>query len=169
MRTKADRSYEVNMKRLALLTLPTWLRRPLAGALLYAGVSSLGRLVRELRTYREETGYRIRHNGQVCKLRGALNDAFDVKERRIRVEDEAVEGSGLLAVYLREEGRELSVGERGIGRPIIVNSRGYSGVSGYDFWVTLPRGLRGSVDETRLKATVNRYKLTSKRWTINYE
>ena len=38
MTNKADRTYNVNIKRLALLTLPTWLRRPLSGALIYAGV-----------------------------------------------------------------------------------------------------------------------------------
>lgn len=39
MMSKADRTYDVNMKRLALLALPTWLRCPVAGALMYAGVS----------------------------------------------------------------------------------------------------------------------------------
>lgn len=163
------RTYKVNIKRLALLTLPTWLRRPIATALLYAGVSPLSRQLQELRTLREETSYRVKHNGQVCKLRGALNDAFDSKQRRIKVEDEE---SGLAAgslVYLRNEERELPVPERSTGRAVIINGRGYGGVSGYDFWVTLPRALRGEADETRLRATVNRYKLASKRWTINYE
>ena len=43
--SKADRTYDVNMKRLALLALPTWLRCPVAGALMYAGVSPLGRKI----------------------------------------------------------------------------------------------------------------------------
>lgn len=157
------------MKRLALLALPTWLRRPIVMALLYAGVSPLGRQVHELRTLREETSYRVNHNGQVCKLRGVLNDAFDAKERRIKVEDEDSGGVTGSAVYQRSEERELPVPVRSAGRAVIINGRGYGGVSGYDFWVTLPRELRGDVDETRLTATVNRYKLASKRWTIKYE
>lgn len=163
------RTYKVNIKRLALLTLPTWLRRPIVGALIYAGVTPLNRLLQELRTLREETSYRVNHNGQVCKLRGALNDVFDAKKRRIKVEDEDSGGTEGARVYLRSEERELPVPERSTGRAVIINGRGYGGVSGYDFWVTLPRALRGDIDETRLTATVNRYKLASKRWTINYE
>ena len=106
------RTYKVNIKRLALLTLPTWLRRPIVGALIYAGVTPLNRLLQELRTLREETSYRVNHNGQVCKLRGALNDAFDAKERRIKVEDEDSGGTEGARVYLRSEERELPVPER---------------------------------------------------------
>lgn len=149
--------------------MPTWLRRPIATALLYAGVSPLGRQLQDLRALRDETSYRVSHNGQVCKLRGVLNDAFDAKERRIKVEDEDSGNADGSLVYLRSEEREMPVPERSTGRAVILNGRGYGGVSGYDFWVTLPRALRGEVDETRLTATVNRYKLASKRWTINYE
>lgn len=163
------RTYKVNIKRLALLTLPTWLRRPVAGALIFAGVTPLGRMLQELRTLREETSYRINHNGQVCKLRGALNDAFDARERRIRVEDEESGGGEGWRVYRRSEERAVAAPGRGTGRAVIMNGRGYGGASGYDFWVTLPRALRGEIEETRLRATVDRYKLASKRWTINYE
>lgn len=164
-----SRIYRTNIKRLALLTLPTWLRRPIATALLYAGVAPLARQLRDVRDLREATSYRLSHNGQVCKLRGALNDAFDAKERRIKVEDEESGRTDGSVVYLRSEERELPVSARGTGRAVIINGRGYGGASGYDFWVTLPRALRGEVDETRLTATVNRYKPASKRWTINYE
>jgi len=85
MTNKADRTYNVNIKRLALLTLPTWLLRPLSGALIYAGVSPLGRLLQELRAYRSATSYRLRHNGQVCKLCGALNDEFEKNREHIEL------------------------------------------------------------------------------------
>ena len=55
MTNRSDNIYNVNIKRLALLTLPTWLRRPLVGALLYAAVAPLSRLLVELRTFRKET------------------------------------------------------------------------------------------------------------------
>ena len=100
-----ERIYNVNVRRLALLVLPTWLRRPLAGALIYAGVCPLGRLLGELRSYRRETGYRLSHNGQVCRLRGVLNDEFDPERRRIVIEDGGPEGGGESpTVWLRERG-----------------------------------------------------------------
>lgn len=159
----------MNMKRLALLTLPTWLRRPLAGALLYAGVSPLGRLLQELRTYRNATSYRLRHNGQVCKLRGVLNDEFDPEQRRIKIEDSDSAESGEAArVWQRETWRWVMVPRRGSGATII-HREGFGGTSGYDFWVTVPAELRTEETETRLRVTVNMYKLAGKRYAINYK
>lgn len=169
MTNKADRTYDVNIKRLALLTLPTWLRRPLAGALIYAGVSPLGRLLQELRAYRSATSYRLRHNGQVCKLRGVLNDEFDPALRRIEIEDSDSAGNReAAAVWLRELGRWVMVPQRGVGAASI-HREGFNGTSGYDFWVTVPEELRTAETETRLRAIVNMYKLAGKRYAINYK
>ncbi len=169
MTNKADRTYDVNIKRLALLTLPTWLRRPLAGALIYAGVAPLGRLLQELRAYRGATSYRLSHNGQVCKLRGTLNDEFDPEQRRIKIEDN--DGAEILevsAIHKREVGRWTMLPRRGAGAASI-HRECFSGTSGYDFWVTVPEELRVAEMETRLRAVVNMYKLASKRYAINYK
>lgn len=166
--SRADKIYDINIKRLALLTLPTWLRKPLVGALIYAGVLPVARLLQELRTYRADTTYRLTHNGQVCKLRGVLNDEFDPARRRIRIEDSEsaaeVEASTL---WMREVGRWAMIPRRGSGAAI-VHREGYSGTSGYDFWVTVPTDLRSDQTKTRLRAVINMYKLASKRYTINY-
>lgn len=109
-----DRLYNVNIKRLALLTLPTWLRRPLSGALLYAGVAPLGRMLQELRAYRRATEYRLSHNGQVCKLRGVLNDEFDSEQRRIKIEDsESAANVEASTIWMREKGRWVMLQRRG--------------------------------------------------------
>lgn len=159
----------MNMKRLALLTLPTWLRRPLCGALIYAGVTPLGRLVGDLRAFRRSTHYRLMHNGQVCKLRGALNDGFDAKLRRIKIEDgESAESGEAARVWLRETGRWVMVPRRGEGA-MTIHREGFGGTGGYDFWVTVPEELRTAETETRLRAMVNMYKLAAKRYAVNYK
>ncbi len=161
--------FNVNIKRLALLALPTWLRRPLVGALIYAGVSPLGRQLQELRAYRSATRYRLSHNGQVCKLRGALNDEFDPELRRIEIEDlESMESREASTAWQRETGRWVMIPQRGSGAAII-HREGFSGTSGYDFWVSVPDELRDVETETRLRAIVNMYKLASKRYVINYK
>lgn len=165
--TKYDRIYSVNMKRLALLTLPTWLRRPVAAALIYAGVSALGRLLHELRVFRADTFYSLSHNSQVCKLRGVLNDAFDSEQRRITVSDGDVEGLRAVVVYRRDAGRWLQLRRRGDGATIL-NRKGYGGASGYDFVVTVPGELKTRDNDTRLRAIINHYKLASKRYAVNY-
>lgn len=169
MMSKGNGIFNVNIKRLALLTLPTWLRRPLAGALIYAGVTPLGRLLQELRTYRNATRYRLNHNGQVCKLRGVLNDEFDPELRRIEIEDsDSMESGEASTAWQRETGRWVMVPQRRTG-VVSIHREGFSGASGYDFWVTMPEELRDSETETRLRAIVNMYKLASKRYAINYK
>ncbi|MBD5351751.1 MAG: hypothetical protein HDR86_02840 [Bacteroides sp.] len=166
--TSRDETFNVNIKRLALLVLPTWLRRPLVGALIYAGVTPLGRLAQELRKYRNTTHYRLRHNGQVCKLRGVLNDEFDPALRRITVEDrDSATMIEAAIIYRREVARWVMVPCRGFGAAII-HREGFSGTSGYDFWVNVPDELRTAGIETRMRAIINTYKLASKRYTINY-
>ena len=81
--------YEVNIKRLALLLLPTFWRRPILATLAYAMVSPLGYLHTRFVLFRRDTVYRLTHNGQVCYLRAVLNDTFDPIERRITVTEEA--------------------------------------------------------------------------------
>ena len=169
MTNKADRTYNVNIKRLALLTLPTWLRRPLSGALIYAGVSPLGRLLQELRAYRSATSYRLRHNGQVCKLCGALNDEFDPGLRRIEIEDsDSVGNREAAAVWLRDMDRWVMVPRRGAGA-VSIHREGFNGTSGYDFWVTVPEELWTAETETRLRALLNMSKLAGKRYAINHK
>lgn len=164
----SDETFKVNIKRLALLVLPTWLRRPLVGALIYAGVTPLGRLAQELRKYRSTTRYRLRHDGQVCNLRGVLNDEFDPEIRRITVEDRdsatPIEAS---IIYRREVARWVMVPCQGSGA-VIIHREGFSGTSGYDFWVNVPDELRSAGIETRMRAIINTYKLASKRYTITY-
>lgn len=169
MTNKIDALYKTNIKRLALLTLPLKLRRPLVGALIYSGVAPLAKLLNELRKYRSEMSYRLRHNGQVCKLRGVLNDEFDPEARRIRVEDsDSAGGAEASKAWIREEGRWVMVPRRGNGKAQL-HREGFTGTGGYDFWVTVPIELRDPETETRMRSLVNMYKLASKRYAINYE
>lgn len=169
MTGRGDGVFRVNIKRLALLTLPTWLRRPLCGALVFAGVQPLARMLGELRGFRAQIRYRIEHNGQVCKLRGVLNDEFDPEQCRILVEDgDSVSDAEASAVWLRERGRWVMLPRRGAGA-VCIHREGFGGTGGFDFWVTVPAGLLDVESETRLRAIVNMYKLASKRYAINYK
>lgn len=164
----SDRVYKVNIKRLALLTLPTWLRKPLVGALIYAGVTPLARLLQDLRSYRATTSYRLSHNGQVCKLRAVLNDEFDPELRRITIEDKQSEATKEAdVIYQRDVGRWIILPKRSNGS-VITHRRGFIGTSGYDFWVNVPSELKNEQTTIRMEAIINTYKLASKRFTIKY-
>ena len=75
--------YQVNFDKWILSVLPSFLRHSLMFAFLRAmckpiTADSTGIYPRFL-TARKEHLYRLAHNGQVCYLRAALNDAFGVK------------------------------------------------------------------------------------------
>ena len=169
MTNRSDNIYNVNIKRLALLTLPTWLRRPLVGALLYAAVAPLSRLLVELRTFRKETSYRLGNSGQVCRLRGVLNDVFDPGQRRITIEDsDSLSNTETRTVWMREQGRWIMLPRREDGSTRIYRD-GAGGIGGYDVWINVPSELNNRETETRLRAVVNMYKLASKRYALNYK
>ena len=159
--------YDVNFKRLALLLLPTFRRRPLLAALAYAAVSPLQWLHTRFMLWRSDTDYRLLHNGQVCRLRGLLNDLFDPVDRRITVTEE-VSNVGDIVLHRREVQRAVRLPARGSGRMVVLNRRGYGGVSGYDFWVNIPVALLDEIDTDRVRAVVDSYKLASKRYQINF-
>lgn len=159
--------YDVKIKRLALLLLPTALRKPLVAAFMQSTVQGCSVLHGEFMRWRDDKDYSLWHNGQVCHLRAVLNDTFDQTERRITVDDEDSGGLRGARLFTRDMDRHILLPVRG-GKAFIINRRGYGGVSGFDFWVSVPYALMGKIDETRLAAVVSTYKLASKRWTINY-
>ena len=159
--------YEVNFKRLALLLLPTFLRHPLIGGIIYAAVSPLSYIHTRFMLHRYDTIYRLTHNGQVCHLRAVLNDMFDPIARRITITDDAENSSGLI-LYEREDQKSVLIPDRGTTAGMVVNRRGFGGVDGFDFWINIPFVLQGELNIKRLNAIVNSHKLASKRCQINY-
>jgi hypothetical protein len=159
--------YDVNFKRLALLLLPTFWRKPLLGALTYAMVTPLNYLHTKFVLFQRATDYRLTHNGQVCYLRAVLNDRFDPIERRIAITEDTSNIWPLMLWHRSEDHSEL-LPMRETGRALIVNRRGFVGVNSFDFWVNIPVALLEAVDVTRLRAIVDTYKLASKRFSINY-
>lgn len=161
--------YDLKIKRLALLLLPTHYRRPLIAAFAQSMVQGVNIVYGNFMRWRQDKQYRLSHNGQVCHLRAVLNDAFDPVKRRILIEDQwSVSLSGQ-RIFKREEEHFILIPARITGRAFILNRRGFGGVNGFDFWITVPVDLYGLINETRLNAIVDTYKLASKRWTINYK
>ena len=158
--------YDIDYKKLALNITPIKLRNQLYMAFQYLVVSPISRLAKMFDTYRTDTNYRLHHNGQVCYLRAVLNDLFDSTLRRIQIEDLAPQRE--LVIWKRDQNKPIMILERSSGNAIIVSKRGFGGADGYDFVVICPLALRGVIDETRMRAVLDQYKLASKRYTITY-
>lgn len=151
--------YDINFNRLALAIVPLKLRQPLLMNFLYVLLTGVRKASAVFNTYREDTDYRLTHNGQVCYLRAVLNDRFDLSQRRITIEDVA-EGEGTI-LYRRELSRFLMT-------PVIINKRAFTGSDSVDFAVVVPVALRGAFVEEQMRALIDTYKLASKRYTIIY-
>lgn len=159
-------NYRVNFRRLAVALLPTFLRKRIMTLLTCAVLTPICYLYVRFLGYRNDTIYRLGHNGQVCYLCAVLNDEFDPEERRITVTDPEKRESML--VYERETEREILIPGRGTAI-LPVNCRGFEGTSGIDFFVNIPYVLSRNIDLPRLKAIVTVYKLASKRYVINFK
>lgn len=159
--------YDVNFRRLALLLLPTFWRRPLFGAFAFALVTPVSHLHVRFMQYRQRTGYRLWHNGQVCYLRAVLNDEFDPELRRITLFDSDKTDFGTV-VCRRVARRPLKLPLRADSAGVKIYRRGFTGAGAVDFIVGIPAALRGNIDESRLSGVVDTYRLASMRYAVLY-
>ena len=88
--------YKVDFNNLAVLLLPTRNRRPKMIAYVKTLVAGINDLYDEFIKRRDEDLFKLNHNGQVCYMRGALNDKFDMDLRRIEILD----GNHFVANYI---------------------------------------------------------------------
>lgn len=108
--------------------------------------------------------YQVAHNGQVVYLTAALNDLFDPVGRGIYIEDGLYEDP--LFVYTVPEVKELWLGlstETSTPTypvPQVLYTDGETILLGNAFVVKVPASL--PYDEQRMRAMINKYRLTSK-------
>lgn len=168
------RIYDVNMKRLALLLLPTAWRKSGIGALLYAAITPPSEVLTSLQQFRREQTDEMMRNGQVCRLRRIIIETAktlsgDVEQSgKITIVD--AESRGELSkslIAMRREQDWRMVPKRAKGKAMPVSRRALERTN-CDFWVNVPSGLLNTAQEQRLRAVIDRYKLTTKRYEINY-
>ena len=147
----------LNIDKLVVLLLPTFLRKPKLVAWLRTLATPLHKLLYAFQQARTADLYNLAHNSQVCYLRKALNDEFDPQQRRIRIDDG--KQNERLYIYPRSANRPLFLGK------VFLYQRGDYIDGGVDFIVVIPQGLQ--YDKYKLEALVNFYKLAGKRWQIS--
>lgn len=148
--------YNLDINKLTALLTPTFLRKEKFLAWLRALHFPLIKVLDDFNFNRNENLYNLAHNGQVCYLRGALNDRFDRNQRRIKIAD----GNRYQRqyIYTRAEQKPRYLGK------IYLYDRADYGDTGVDFIVLIPKGL--SYNTYEMKALVDFYKLASKRYKI---
>lgn len=149
--------FEIDFKRLIALLLPSWVRRPLIFGILRAGSVGVEQIYNEFKNKRAWHLFRLTHNGQVCYLRGALNQSFG---NGFQIGTMKQEGEWLYAISEHGEQIKLAVSEPGPDVPVLYSEQALN-MAQNDFIVFVPSKAWHRLAE--IEAMVNRYKLVTKR------
>lgn len=159
--------YNVDFKKLALLLMPTALRKPILFALLKSACKSLGSLQGQLFSFQSKCNVRIVHTPQVCYLKGILNDTFckGVSAQFEIVDTQTLSGEWLITY---EEGETYSdiIPVADNEEPLIVYAEDAINEVVEDFAVLYPQnvGIQPANDNHKqMVAIVDQYRLASKK------
>jgi len=150
--------YKIDLNKLVVLLTPTFLRKATFLAWLQTLVTPIITLHQQWYLKREDNLNRLRHNGQVCYLRKALNDNFDPSLRRITL----TEGNKYTRKYIYTNIEQRA---QYLGTKYLRQSADYAD-TGVDFRVVVPQGFDLINNKYQLQALVDFYKLAGKRYII---
>ena len=94
--------FNLDIPKLTSLLTPTFLRREKLSAWLRVLHYPLIKIADDFNINRNGNLYNLAHNGQVCYLRAALNDKFDISQRRIKI----AEGNRYKRHYIYTDGEK---------------------------------------------------------------
>ena len=160
-------TYDINFKKLIMLLLPTFLRGKRIVSLPRAAVLRIDFVHGEFSSNRKRNLYRTEMNGQVCRMRRMLNDAFPDANNRIRI-DEGERGGEWIYAWDEEYDpyrRYLPITDEGV----LIHDVGVMLDGVNNFIVYVPRRIFNANNDAKIRALLNEYKLVSKSYTITYE
>lgn len=152
--------FKIDFKRLVALLLPMSMRTPLVYCILRAAAREVERVYGLFTDARAAHNFRLTHNGQVCYLRAALNEAFG---QGFAIGSYRRKGKWLFAVTENGEDIPVAVTEEGHGVPVLYSEQMLN-MAQNDFVVYCPAEAYDHELEN-IKAMVDRYKLVTKRAT----
>ncbi|WP_025143046.1 hypothetical protein [Pedobacter jeongneungensis] len=153
--------YTIDINKLVILLIPTFLRKPVFIAWLQALATPITTLHQQWYNKRLDNLYKLAHNGQVCYLRAALNDAFDPGQRRIKITN----GNKYQRKYIYTSAEQK---QKYLGLSYLLQVGDYAD-TGVDFRVVIPQDFDLVNNIYQLKAMIDFYKLAGKRYNIEKE
>ena len=153
--------FKLDVNKLVVLLGQTFFRRPKLLAFLQALASPIATIHQQWFVKRSDNIYKLKHNGQVCYLRKALNDSFDPSLRRIRITD----GNRFNRQYIYTNGEQQP---KFLGKKYLRRVGDYAD-TGADFRVLVPQYFDLTNNIYQLRALVEFYKLAGKRYLIELD
>lgn len=151
--------YKINFLDLLQQFLMTGLRRRMSLSLMSAVFRPLITLHYAWRQHRSSDIYKIDHSGQVCSLRGVLNDRFDPEERRIEIN--GFVGVSRNYIYTKPENKPQNLGTFYLRNNLEFED------TGADFKVYVPHGIINS-QGYEVRSVIDYYKAGGKRYIIPF-
>ena len=157
--------YNIDWNILALDNIPTALRKPSVAAIAQILLKPINSIYYKWHNWRKENIYKLEHTGQVCSLRGSLNDVFDPTLRRIYIGDGQMNPTTY--VYTEAELQDLYTNtETEVDtETMYVYTESETADTGLDFIVYVPASIVNA-QLPGLKAHIEFYKAGGKRYTI---
>lgn len=146
--------FDTNIDKLVIMLLPINWRKTRTVAFLQALLSPIKILHYNWKMNRLKNIYRVNHNFQKVYLENALNDEFDIQQRRIRVEEDIIAAYNYIYTFGEEKPRNLGIMH-------LYPHTSYSG--SVDFRVNMNFA---SANEFDIRALVDFYKLFGTRYII---
>lgn len=151
--------YPINITKLGISLLPTQLRTASVAEFIRVMLFPLQSIQNAFFANRDRNNYLLTHNGQVCRLRKVLNEAFPTRSKSFLIEDAVDYGTWQ---YARDEDdlyNQLMIPDE--GGVIIWDEETMTKYA--DFIVLIPADVAGVDNMNMIRALVNTYKLASKK------
>lgn len=165
-----SRIFTVDWYRFGMLLTPPFLRKIKHVSWIYSLLKPVEEFAIRFRIFRENSIYRVTHNGQVFSLENVLNDQYDNDDRRIFIADSVdIDAS---YVYPEADDKPVIINSETSDEILYIYSEASVRAAEYDFIVNVPSDLRPSstTDEENLiiqmSGLIDTYKLASKRYEI---
>ncbi len=152
--------FDIDIRKLAIQILPTFLRGAKMQAYVMALVKPLDDVHYQFLQKRKENLYIMAHNGQKCYLRAALNDKFNTTARRITIDD----GQLYDAEYIYTDAEINQQPALADYLPLVLYQNADLADTAVDFYVRVPADL--IYNKYEMEYLIDFYKLASKRYKI---
>lgn len=163
--------YNIDFRALANLLTPVFLRTRKHIDWILVLLNPLRDVNFSFNKFRNDSIYRVTHNGQVYSLQAVLNDAYDKTERRIKIVDSLFIEP--VYVYPEDDEKPVYIYPENQGQTYVYDNSVFE-ESELDFIVLIPSDIKPfSENDTRIleiqiRSLVNYYKLASKRYELRW-
>jgi hypothetical protein len=159
--------YDINFASLARLLLPTVMRLSVRmGNFLRAIVKPLQTLNAQFNLIRTRTDYQVLFDSRIIYLEKLLNDFFDNLLRRIYIGDGALVPRPDFIYNIVENRPPIFIYNLSEGQPPTYMRNQAESINSLDFIVYVPTAILTPQSEQQIRAWVNQYRISGKRFQV---